>query len=56
VVSGLELHGDGVRVAVAGPPDVLVDVTPEAVAELHLTAGVDVWCAVKATELDSYPR
>ncbi|MDP9240806.1 MAG: ABC transporter ATP-binding protein [Actinomycetota bacterium] len=56
VVSGLELQGDGVRVAVTGPPDVLVDVTAAAVAELGLRPGVPVWCAVKATELESYPR
>ena len=56
VVSGLELRGDIVRVAVTGPPDVVVDVTTTAVADLELTAGVPVWCAVKATELVTYPR
>ncbi|PZS31168.1 MAG: ABC transporter ATP-binding protein [Pseudonocardiales bacterium] len=56
VVSGLELNGDGVRVAVAGPPDVLVDVTAAAVADLGLRPGAHVWCAVKATDLESYPR
>lgn len=56
VVTGLESRGDSVRVAVTGPPDIVVDVTADAVADLRLTAGASVWCSVKATELDTYPR
>jgi molybdate transport system ATP-binding protein len=44
-----------VRVAAKGPPDVVVDVTAEAVAELRLTVGAEVWLSVKATDLVVYP-
>ena len=54
-VVGVEAVGDRVRVALAGPPDVLADVTTDAVAELDLAAGAEVWISVKATELTVYP-
>jgi molybdate transport system ATP-binding protein len=54
-VSGLELLGDRVRVAVTGTPSALVDVTPSAVAELGLTPGRAVWVSLKATEAEVYP-
>jgi len=54
-IAGLELHGDLVRVEVAGPPTVLADVTPAAVADLGLDPGGAVWVAVKATEVACYP-
>jgi molybdate transport system ATP-binding protein len=55
-VSGLELLTDRVRIAVAGPPDALVDVTPAAVTELELAPGRPIWLSAKATEVDAYPR
>jgi len=58
-VAGLEAHGDGVRVEVAGAPDdsssVLAEVTPAAVAELGLRPGSVVWAAVKASDVEAYP-
>jgi molybdate transport system ATP-binding protein len=54
-VAGVEAVGDRVRVALTGPPDVLADVTTEAVAELDLAAGTGTWVSVKATELSVYP-
>ena len=54
-ITGLEPLADRVRVEVAGPPGVLVDVTPEAVADLRLAEGRSVWLSVKATEVDVYP-
>jgi len=54
-VAGVEAVGDRVRVAVSGAPDVLADVTPDAVADLDLSAGAEVWVSVKATELAVYP-
>jgi molybdate transport system ATP-binding protein len=54
-VSGVEAVGDRVRVAVAGRPDVLADVTTDAVADLDLAAGAEVWVSVKASELTVYP-
>ena len=50
-VTGIEQHGDTVRVEVQGTPTVLADVTTAAVAELDLTPGLTVWVSVKATEL-----
>jgi molybdate transport system ATP-binding protein len=54
-VADLEQHGDLVRVTVDGPVPVLADVTPLAVADLHLAPGVTVWASVKATEITVYP-
>jgi molybdate transport system ATP-binding protein len=53
-VSGIELLTDRVRVAVAGSPAALVDVTPAAVADLELRAGTPVWLSAKATETSAY--
>ncbi len=55
-VSALEPTGDRVRVSVAGPPDLLVDVTPQAVADLRLAVGDRVWSSAKATDIDVYPE
>jgi molybdate transport system ATP-binding protein len=54
-VSDVEQHGDLVRITVDGPVPVLADVTPLAVADLGLGPGVEVWTAVKATEVSVYP-
>lgn len=54
-VSGMEQHGDVMRVLVASVPPVLADVTLAAVAELDLTPGLPVWAALKATETQVYP-
>jgi len=54
-VSDVERHGDLVRITVDGPVPLLADVTPLAVADLALGPGVEVWAAVKATEVSVYP-
>jgi molybdate transport system ATP-binding protein len=54
-VTGVELLTDRVRVQVSGSPSALVDITPDAVAELDLAAGSPVWLSAKATEIDCYP-
>ncbi len=54
-VSGLERHGDVVRVRLEGEPPVLADVTTAAVAELRLVPGQRVWVSLKATEITAYP-
>lgn len=51
VVELLEPLGDIVRISLGDPVPMAVDVTPEAVASLGLTAGTSVWAAVKATEI-----
>ncbi len=54
-VAGLTMLSDRVRLDIDGQPPALVDVTPEAVAELSLSQGSEVWLAVKATDLEVYP-
>jgi molybdate transport system ATP-binding protein len=54
VVTSLAPHGDAVRLLVAAEPDLLADVTPEAVAELGLAPGRTVWLSVKETAVRSY--
>ena len=55
-IAGLELLADRVRVQVQGAPSALVDITPDAVAELDLAAGAEVWLSAKATDVDVYPE
>ena len=52
---GLDLEGDRVRVLVEGIPPAVAEVTPAAVAELGLAEGREVWVAIKATEIETYP-
>ena len=54
-VRGMELHGDQVRLDLAGTLPITADITPAAVAELGLAEGSEVWAAVKATAVHSYP-
>ncbi len=54
IVVTIEQHGDVVRLFVGGPPDVVVDVTTAAMAELALAVGERVWLSVKATDLTVY--
>ncbi len=51
----LELLTDRVRLALAGTPDAIADVTPAAVASLGLAPGQRVWLSAKATDIDIYP-
>jgi molybdate transport system permease protein len=51
VVRDLVATGGRVRVRCEGAPPVLVEVTPEAVADLQLADGAQVWASVKATEV-----
>jgi molybdate transport system ATP-binding protein len=54
-VAGFDLLGDRVRVRVEGAVPLVAEVTPAAVAALDLREGQDVWTAVKATEIETYP-
>ncbi|MGZ6791669.1 MAG: sulfate/molybdate ABC transporter ATP-binding protein [Mycobacteriales bacterium] len=54
-VSSVEGLGDRVRVTVASSPPVLADITADALAELRLAAGDEVWVSLKATDLACYP-
>ena len=44
-----------VRVRVDGPLAIVAEVTPAAVRDLELAEGCDVWAAVKATEVETFP-
>ncbi len=55
-LTALESLGDRVRATVTGPPAVLADVTTQAVAELRLAAGDEVWVSLKATDVDTHPE
>ena len=54
-VAAVEQHAHTMRLRLDGPPTLLADVTPAAVAELHLTPGRTLWAALKATEIQTYP-
>jgi molybdate transport system ATP-binding protein len=63
-IRGLEPHGDGVRVDLAGVwgragsesgGSVVAEITQAALAELDLRVGEPVWAGVKASEVDVYP-
>jgi molybdate transport system ATP-binding protein len=54
-IASLDVEGTRVRVRVAGVVPIVAEVTPAAVAELHLDQGTEVWVAVKATEIATYP-
>jgi molybdate transport system ATP-binding protein len=56
VVEGFDLLGDRVRVRIGGEVPLVAEVTPAAVASLGLDQGQAVWAAVKATEVETYPR
>lgn len=53
--SELHLTGDRARVRITGAVPLIAEVTPAAVAELHLADGGTVWVSVKATDVDTYP-
>lgn len=55
VVTGIQHHGDSLRVELDGPMRAAADITPDAVVALKLAPGTAVWAAVKAAEIRSYP-
>ncbi|MEO3777974.1 ABC transporter ATP-binding protein [Micromonospora sp. B11E3] len=54
-VSGVQRHGDNLRVQLDGPLPVAADVSPTAAARLRLVPGQPVWAAVEAAETRAYP-
>ncbi len=54
-VTGLDLHGDQVRVDLTGALPLAADLTPAAAADLDLTPGTSVWATVKAAQTHAYP-
>ncbi len=55
-VVAVEPLGDTVRVELGFPLPIRADVTPAAAAALDLRPGIEIWVAVKATEIDVTPR
>ena len=59
VVTGIEQHAHTVRVRLdatpTGPGVLLADITPAAVADLHLSPGQHLHASLKATEIHTYP-
>ncbi len=54
-ISHLDLLGDRVRVHLAGPVELVAEITPAASSELGLREGGSVWVSVKATNITAYP-
>jgi len=54
-VGPLDVAGERIRVHMAGPVPLVAEVTPAAVAALHLGEGGAVFASVKATEIEIYP-
>jgi molybdate transport system ATP-binding protein len=54
-ITGIQRHGDNLRVQLHGPILVAADITPAAAAHLHLAPGQEIWAAVKAAETRAYP-
>lgn len=54
-VSGMETHGDRIRVDLTGELSLAADLTTVAATELGLHPGTDVWATVKATQTHAYP-
>ncbi len=51
----IDLQGERVRVRVKGPVSLVAEVTRAAVRDLRLEPGIEVWMAVKATEVSVFP-
>jgi molybdate transport system ATP-binding protein len=51
----LDVLGERIRVQISGPMPLVAEVTPAAVAALHLGEGGPVYASVKATEIVVYP-
>ncbi|MBF9131136.1 ABC transporter ATP-binding protein [Plantactinospora sp. S1510] len=54
-ITGIQRHGDNLRIQLTGPIEVAADITPVAAARLDLVPGHTVWAAVKAAETHAYP-
>jgi molybdate transport system ATP-binding protein len=55
-VAAVDSHHDRVRVQLSGAVPIVAEITPAALASLGLQQGMDVWAAVKASEVVTYPR
>jgi molybdate transport system ATP-binding protein len=56
VVESIEPLGDRIRVRIDAPVPLVAEITLQAVHELELRPGAELWTAVKATDVTVYPR
>ncbi|MBW8825780.1 MAG: ABC transporter ATP-binding protein, partial [Acidobacteria bacterium] len=54
-VAGIDHRANRVHVTLDGPPHLVAEITPAALAALGIRPGDEVWAAVKATEVTAYP-
>jgi molybdate transport system ATP-binding protein len=55
-IRDVTMQGQSARVGLTGAIDLTAEVTLESIAALGLSVGQQVWAAVKATEVRTYPR
>ena len=55
-IASVTMQGQSARIGLVGDVPLTAEVTLESVAALGLRIGRDVWAAVKATEVRTYPR
>ncbi|MEH1013989.1 ABC transporter ATP-binding protein [Micromonospora sp. CPCC 206060] len=54
-ITGIQRHGDNLRIDLAGPITVAADISPAAATRLHLAPGHTVWAEVRAADIRAYP-
>lgn len=55
-IGSIDITGDSVRVWLDTKPPLTVEITQNALVDLGLSEGREVWASFKATEVDLYPR
>ncbi|HEX9258286.1 MAG TPA: TOBE domain-containing protein, partial [Acidimicrobiales bacterium] len=55
-ITGIDRHGDRVRLALDGAVPLVAEITAPALVALGLQVGDSVWAAVKAAEVVAYPE
>jgi molybdate transport system ATP-binding protein len=55
-IASVTMQGQSARIGLVGEVPLTAEVTLESVTALGLQVGHDVWAAVKATEVRTYPR
>jgi molybdate transport system ATP-binding protein len=55
-VADIDQQHDRVRVRLQGVVPLVAEITPAALTSMGFQPGAEVWAAVKATEIATYPR
>jgi molybdate transport system ATP-binding protein len=56
VVESIEPLGDRTRVRVDASVPLIAEITPDALRDLDLRPGTELWTSFKATDVTAYPR